>query len=801
MKKATIADIRKRLQGITSISESRVLNNSNTFIKGAISVAENGRAQDVKRVIEEGARSKHDIPFTIYTSLFEALIERGTVSDVEKMGTFITEELVHKVRDAKAMQTVIKSRMTRAKSKLKSSEPEKIQNAVIDSLPQPITHTVESAAVEAYNNMLEKAIIYNHCDRVIENYNKISKRFNLDLLFYENSRINGVRDTVVELCNKVDTYELPLDIKFNVVIESALYGFEQNSISYSKSDILESAVDFFLFKENGAAICKSILENSVFFDKDEDMSNIEILTEEEPEDDTTTPTSDSIIENALNGFVGIENKPAIFSETENINDFEAIFKKFKQEEAASEEKPESKLRALVSKLYSKNVSNIVEGTPSLLTWIRTFFIIGSGAIPFIGPVLMVIGLIADRFISLGMDRKEVSKMLTCFNNEIKKSKDKLKTIESVDDKERMTKYIKSLEAARDKIDEYHNDLLTDEEVEKKYDEMEIDYDDISFDDDDFDIDELFESTIHNLYEVSNEFINTSNKYQIDEFDMEDIVSKLGDDDLSSVATIAASFPNIFFANSFNKGLDKNITAIRKEGYSIERVLRLNTLNGAKTILESTECRNMDSVMVYDAYANMSMINEAYAALVMIIEASEGPSQLLEASITNKLKMASMKLRNVFNKLRDKDRQISKSVDLGLNNFTKGVERALTNDNREAIIKGSILPSASKVIKLAILNAGLVVIGQPVLAIIATLGYLGTSAKFKAKERQMLTDEIEIELQMCQKYIDIAEQKNDMKALKQLLMIQRDLQRQHQRIKYKMKAELGQKYYDAKNVGD
>ena len=40
MKKATIADIRKRLQGITSISESRVSNNSNTFIKGAISVAE-----------------------------------------------------------------------------------------------------------------------------------------------------------------------------------------------------------------------------------------------------------------------------------------------------------------------------------------------------------------------------------------------------------------------------------------------------------------------------------------------------------------------------------------------------------------------------------------------------------------------------------------------------------------------------------------------------------------------------------------------------------------------------------------
>ena len=57
---------------------------------------------------------------------------------------------------------------------------------------------------------------------------------------------------------------------------------------------------------------------------------------------------------------------------------------------------------------------------------------------------------------------------------------------------------------------------------------------------------------------------------------------------------------------------------------------------------------------------------------------------------------------------------------------------------------------------------------------------------------MLIDEIEIESKMCQKYIDIAEQKNDMKALKQLLMIQRDLERQHQRIKYKMKMDFCEK---------
>ena len=40
--------------------------------------------------------------------------------------------------------------------------------------------------------------------------------------------------------------------------------------------------------------------------------------------------------------------------------------------------------------------------------------------------------------------------------------------------------------------------------------------------------------------------------------------------------------------------------------------------------------------------------------------------------------------------------------------------------------------------------------------------------------------------MTEKYLRIAEDNNDMKATRQLLKTQRDLQRQQQRIKYRMK---------------
>ena len=172
--------------------------------------------------------------------------------------------------------------------------------------------------------------------------------------------------------------------------------------------------------------------------------------------------------------------------------------------------------------------------------------------------------------------------------------------------------------------------------------------------------------------------------------------------------------------------------------------------------------------------------------------------LIEGSFTNSIKLASEKVKKTLTKLSDKEKQASKSIDVAANNVKKAMEKSLTNDNRESVIKGSVLPCASKTIKLAITTAGLALI-NPAIAVIGALGWLATSKHYKAKERQMVLDEIEIELKMCEKYIEIAESKNDMKALKKLLTIQRELERQRQRIKYNMKVKFGQKYYDSQNA--
>lgn len=800
MRCITMKDMRKRIRGLQiSMNESVDSSSTSLYINAAHRIARSGRPSDIINAIENGLNNSHiNAPFSVYMELFDALTEKGTASQISKIGSFLEENIVQRPRDAKQTQITLKRRLSRIQNKSKISIMDDIQDAIQNSLPQSVSPTVENVVVNAYESLLERAEVYSNCDRVIENYNRISKRFNIDKLICENTPINGVKDTVAELCEQIDTYTLPTDVKFNTVIETAWYGFESNCISYSKADILESAIDFFLFKEDGAESVKRILDTTIFYDKDDDMDGMDIFMEDEPEEDSSNPDPTNISDEtklAIEAYLGMENKPVkVVSENSNFND---MFKKFKKEELSKEDPhPESKLRSLVSRLYSKNVDDVIEGTPDLLSWIRTFLIVGSGAVPIIGPVLMIVGFIADRFIALDYSQKESEKMYKCFSNEIKKTQKKIESTEDKDDKEKLEKYLKSLKDARSKIDDYCNSLLTDDEISKRYEDMDID--DMDLDDDFFA--ESFIRLADYVRDATDEKV-----LRLSPLDIEWMVADLPSDALTDIAYIASKYPDDFHKDHLIKGIENNIEDVRTSKIKFDSIIdktnRLTELNSAKDKLMNDTIPKSNSLTISEAADEMEAFCEAYTAVNMIVNLPKEQTQLLEASISNKLKLASMKLRNAFTKLSDKDRQISKSVDVGLNNMKKGVERALTNDNRESIIKGSILPSASKIIKLAILNAGLVAIGQPVIAVISTLGYLACSAKFKTKERQMVTDEIEIELKMCQKYIDIAESKNDMQALKQLLMIQRDLERQHQRIKYKMKIEMGQKYYDAKSVGD
>ena len=87
---------------------------------------------------------------------------------------------------------------------------------------------------------------------------------------------------------------------------------------------------------------------------------------------------------------------------------------------------------------------------------------------------------------------------------------------------------------------------------------------------------------------------------------------------------------------------------------------------------------------------------------------------------------------------------------------------------------------------------------PVFAVIGLIGYIGCSKVINEKERNLILDDIDIEIEMCDKYMKIAEDKEDLTAVREIMKTKRDLERQRSRILYnKNYVFKGKKNYDMK----
>jgi hypothetical protein len=134
----------------------------------------------------------------------------------------------------------------------------------------------------------------------------------------------------------------------------------------------------------------------------------------------------------------------------------------------------------------------------------------------------------------------------------------------------------------------------------------------------------------------------------------------------------------------------------------------------------------------------------------------------------------------------KEKSVSNDIDVATRNLANAVKSMFVSDRREDIIKGRVIPSFSKCVKLAIGIAGSSALTGPYFPLTAALEIIGAvivSKNLTKKERALLLDDIEIELQMVDKEMQLAESKNQMKKLRALMKTKKQLQRQYQRIKF------------------
>ena len=377
-----------------------------------------------------------------------------------------------------------------------------------------------------------------------------------------------------------------------------------------------------------------------------------------------------------------------------------------------------------------------------------------------------------------LKRRDVSKMITAFKNERKNVAEKIKKADA-NDKKALTEYDKYLEDGIKKLEEYEESLLSPYELTVKDTDGNYDRDeqlkDIEFDDDDVDFDYNFESTnFENLFDKSNNF---SQRYFTECIKAN--ISNMDNDIISVVTDLACNYPSIINTNTLYNILKEEMDASGNREYNW---LKKSTLlsNMRKVNPEENYGYKVKQSSEYGVFEAMETLDELFTEYTI-----NKSLQYTNESASSTVKLLANKLRKIMQKAQDTDKELSRKIDSSVNMFISGIQRAATNDNREAIIRGSIIPSASKVVKTAIIDGGVALL-NPAVAIILALGQFATRKSMMKKERQLVLDEIDIELEMCKRYLRQAEDNNDLAAQKQILQIQRNLERQKSRIEYKMK---------------
>ena len=798
----------KKLNHIKLYSESGKFNESNAF-----------HLLNNWMYLGENTNEAYNNVLDVYIEICENCND-SKIKDAER----IMIENIIKVRDSKQMLNSLKYRMSRLKSKSRTninkalnqnknindtlnniSSKLSIQSPTVTSPSSDSQQDQQSTEENYLSNIYNQCKMLYECDRIVENYNKILKRFDIDKMV--DDYCDDIYQCVNEICKCVDTYNIPFINKYNTALESIYLAFDKKYIRYPKDKIIESVTDYFIFNtkmdDNNFKDIEFICNECVLFDKD-DFKPIEYLYKEnhitentiDPEYETASYGVEYFNENNLKDVAkGIyktvknDSKSWIHGRPEERDSKEdeevkEMIQDFRKQCAKADKNEENNMlisyfKSLITKLFSRSPECIINELPSIFTLVRATFIIG---VTSISAPLGLITLITNFVVKMVINRKQCEKIIKAYEKEIESTESKISSSKDKYTKERLEKYKNKLSDDLKKIKKYRDTLYTDEENFER-DDYSFD-DDFDFNFDDFSFDESQMTRMSSIIIIS-ELMQSINEHVVDT-DIDGIISKniykFSTNTIDNITDFSVTVPVILEKQKLCTTLENYRNELRKSD-NLNDMIRIEYLNNDIQKLQ-------ESNTIYNSSNDMKTV---ISTLLWLDEMTKYNSigYVNEMNFTNTLKLALNRLKNSATKLSDKEKQISKTIDASVNNLSNAIEKAMLNDSRDAIIKGRILPSASKCIKIA-LATGAAWAVQPAIAVIGVLGAFVCHKNLSAKERQLALDDIEIELKMADRYLKRAEDANDMNAIRQCEIIKRNLERQQQRIKYKMHVVYNQK---------
>lgn len=636
-------------------------------------------------------------------------------------------ESITKVRDANQFKNYLQRKMALHKGRVKnkvSNIVDKVHNDLKNGAKTAVSNIAsaipgnsgdgEQAAHETLNMMYKVACENVTYDRIIKNYEKIGKRFDIDKIVIEKvfTKDDAVRETA-RICKLIDTYNMSSINKFKVATENYLFVLSKNACPYNTVDIVEAAADYFLLNSDDKELYSVALESTL-----NDMANY-------------NPFGSSDISKIVDKI----NKPKETDLDEvidfNTNRMDAYIAQFKHVPTHSE------------------FVRMIETLPNVVgmkTYINHMDII-------FDTLNMINDDTTQYFITL---LKFNEALLSCYEG-----KDKVDLIKSL---------LAIYEQYANKIDKDIVDRmrLLVANINESVDESLITLP--------AKIDMLLES----LESLSEKDANSLIEESFDRFSLNDI---------DGITQLTKLDPSVIKPSGYQTVLKDTLrTARRKQYKTFEDYEKIDcikdNLNKLKDIDDSS-----DEDMSLDEAIISTKVKEA--CVNSLYDFTKYPTTLKEMNIVNTIAMASEKVKAKLSDVSADVSNLSRQFDAQMDQL-KGVvnTKDLESENREAVIAGNILPKASRIIKLAI-TAGVGYFINPAISVIVVLGYLGMSLDAQSKERRKVLEEIELELEMTNRYLKKAEDDGSLEKQRELLKIKKKLESQKARLMYNMAFKHGE----------
>lgn len=757
--------------------------------------------------------------------LFEVAVdEEDSLDNIDYLCDFICENISNKVRDADEYQRGMNIKLGKRKSDARrlqtvvrsANRPGVYQNPTQDKITadernrgyvakpygglKKIDEQKEKKIEECYQKMYECSVKSEQCDRILNNNDRINRRFNFDREIREST---DIKDTIYQLLEYVNTYNASLEVRYNTALENISYSLYKNGVTVNNEELITMITGYFGMTESLTdekfGVMYDVLKNQVLFTPSDTRRAMSLFEEE------VTKSPDTIYEAMY-----------ILNEASKPIDPDKEFEKFKMK--PDNQKDGNAFKALLRRVYANDSTSIADGIDNIFDIVRYGILVGSFAI---NPVLSILVFVTDSMLKHKYGIEGYQKAVKKYDREIMRCNRQIKKLEDGERKEAFKKYKDKLLECRSELDTRIENLMDEKQREEKskkdktyklYDDGEDDFD-FDFD---FDFDEA--ATYIQAFQQLVETEYCADKDSITKMICEKIKTASGEE-FEAIGEFTALCSDVVDKKKIVKSLEEaSKYHLNKKEYTI-----VPNIDHAKYLINKTSFGGIDFKGIYEVYENTRYKQQAISDMIEFCTVNEsGENKEVKAltaksfekdhekriadvkkgslSVRNKLTLTLNNLRRDMEKLSDKERTLSKNVDQAVERIKTNYSRALTSYNREAVIKGSILPSASVCIKAAIATGAAWAV-NPAIAVIGLIGAIGLAKSSQKKERQLIIDDIDIELAMCEKYLKLADEKGDTEATRNIMKTQRELQRQKNRLAYNMQMKFHEKQPTLPNVGE